>query len=109
VAPLQRKRFSWPQPGVGEDGDKRGVAQPPLLEQDEPHSLNDRGREWSDCAAALGARLADGVDGVAVDALPLKGALQDPLEHRQGLADRVGADAFGLELGSEPSNDLRTQ
>jgi len=38
-----------------------------------------------------------------MNALPLNGALQDPLEHRQGLADRVGADAFGLEHGSEPS------
>jgi hypothetical protein len=82
---------------------------PPLLDQDGSHRLDDGRREWSHRAAALGARLADGLDGVAVDALALDGALEDSPVHRKGLADRVGADAFGLELGSGPSDDVRAQ
>jgi hypothetical protein len=109
VAPLQRKGLLWPQPGVGKDGDERGVAQPPLVEQEGSHRLDDGGREWSHRASALRSRFADGLDRVAVDPLPLDRALKDPLEHRQGLADRVGADAFGLELGSEAGDNLRPE
>src|SRR3712207_7028136 len=45
--------------------------------------------------------LADGLHRVARDELPLDRAGEHPLEHRHRPADRLGADALGLEVRAD--------
>ncbi len=109
VAPFQCERLLWPQPGVREDDEQRRVAQPVLLEQPRAHQLDDRRRDRLHRGPVRLRRLARELDRVRRNASPLDRALQDALEHRHRLADRLDADAVGLELGAEARDDLRGQ
>ncbi len=101
VPPLQRERLAGAQSRVGEHGHERRVAQPAGVQQVRPQRLDGLRRQRHDGAVALERRLADRARRVRAEPLPLDGALEDPLQQRERLPDRLAADARGLEVAAE--------
>ena len=68
--------------------------------------LDHRRRDRLDRGLVLLGRLARELDRVGRHASPLDRARHDALEHGHRLADRLVADAVGLELGAEAGDHL---
>src|SRR5579884_826886 len=109
VAPTQGERLVRPQPGIREHRDESRVTGPFTLQQLATKTLDRERRQRADRPRTSLRRLRHVLRRIVRDPAPLDCALQNPLQHRERLPDRLPPRLLGFQLKSERLNALRRQ
>jgi hypothetical protein len=108
VGPAERKRLTRPQPGVGQNRNKRRIPRRGCIEKYPAKQFDLCWRDRSHATSSTYSWLPDFSHWVSLDPAPRHRRPKDPLQDCQGFSDRRFADAGSGEFNSQLFNALST-